>query len=192
MEEALDSTVLDHLPLGVLVVGSDGRILRANSAAGSYCPWPAEDATGRSVFDVLGEYRETETLESAFRGAMVSEEPMPDGFEAILDHADGKVVASVWWLAKRDGRFGVLLLHRAGASGLRGGPSIADLAQRIADVKHQINNPLMGILGHAELLMIDAAMPAEARNRAEIIQGEARRIRDQMELLDRLRQDLRS
>jgi signal transduction histidine kinase len=53
--------------------------------------------------------------------------------------------------------------------------------RQIDDLRHEINNPLMGILGHIELLLADRELPDGIRKRAETIQQEARKIRDTVE-----------
>jgi nitrogen-specific signal transduction histidine kinase len=60
---------------------------------------------------------------------------------------------------------------------------LADLEARIDELrrmKHEISNPLMGLVGHAELLASDAALDADTRHRARAILEQARRICEQV------------
>jgi len=61
------------------------------------------------------------------------------------------------------------------------GDSLDQFLERIGHLRHEINNPLMGILGNVELLLGDAYIPDVIRSRAEKIQTESRKIRDTVE-----------
>lgn len=52
---------------------------------------------------------------------------------------------------------------------------IVDLAAR---VRHEINNPLTGLIGQAQLLLRDETLSESARRRVETIEQLAKRIRD--------------
>ena len=52
-----------------------------------------------------------------------------------------------------------------------------EIAQLVARVRHEINNPLTGVLGQAQLLLREE-LSETARKRATIIEGLAFRLRD--------------
>ena len=52
-----------------------------------------------------------------------------------------------------------------------------EVAELIARVRHEINNPLTGVLGQAQLLLREE-LPERAKKRAETIEALAIRIRD--------------
>jgi len=52
-----------------------------------------------------------------------------------------------------------------------------DIAQLVARVRHEINNPLTGVLGQAQL-MLREELSETARKRAETIEGLAIRLAD--------------
>ena len=54
---------------------------------------------------------------------------------------------------------------------------MAEMAELIARVRHEINNPLTGIIGQAQLLLRDE-LSDKVRRRVEIIEQLAGRIRD--------------
>jgi signal transduction histidine kinase len=54
---------------------------------------------------------------------------------------------------------------------------LAEIAERVARVRHEINNPLTGVLGQAQLLLREDLSEA-ARKRVETIEQLAARIRD--------------
>jgi signal transduction histidine kinase len=54
---------------------------------------------------------------------------------------------------------------------------LAQIAELVAHVRHEINNPLTGVLGQAQLLLRED-LSASARRRVETIEQLAARIRD--------------
>lgn len=54
---------------------------------------------------------------------------------------------------------------------------LAEIAELIAHVRHEINNPLTGVIGQAQLLLREE-LSQTARRRVETIEQLARRIRD--------------
>jgi signal transduction histidine kinase len=54
---------------------------------------------------------------------------------------------------------------------------LTEIADLVAHVRHEINNPLTGVLGQAQLLLREELSPA-ARRRVETIEQLAARIRD--------------
>ncbi len=54
---------------------------------------------------------------------------------------------------------------------------LAEIADLVARVRHEINNPLTGVIGQAQLLLREELSPS-ARRRVETIEQLAGRIRD--------------
>lgn len=54
---------------------------------------------------------------------------------------------------------------------------LEEIAQMVARVRHEINNPLTGVLGQAQLLLRED-LSERARKRVETIEGMAIRLRD--------------
>ena len=54
---------------------------------------------------------------------------------------------------------------------------IDEIAELVARVRHEINNPLTGVLGQAQLLLREE-LSESARKRAQTIEGLAARLRD--------------
>jgi signal transduction histidine kinase len=54
---------------------------------------------------------------------------------------------------------------------------LVEIAELVANVRHEINNPLTGVIGQAQLLLREELSPT-ARRRAETIEQLAGRIRD--------------
>jgi nitrogen-specific signal transduction histidine kinase len=64
---------------------------------------------------------------------------------------------------------------RRGAASEQGARTAAELVARL---RHEINNPLTGLIGQAQLLLRDQSLSDEARRRVETIEQLAKRIRD--------------
>jgi nitrogen-specific signal transduction histidine kinase len=66
-----------------------------------------------------------------------------------------------------------------------------DVAELIARVRHEINNPLTGVLGQAQLLLREE-LSEKARKRAQTIEDLAMRLRDIVAQLRQIQKPLRS
>ena len=74
-------------------------------------------------------------------------------------------------------------VERGLEGGLRGRAGVRDEPARLtaelaARVRHEINNPLTGLIGQAQLLLRDETLSDGARRRVEVIEQLAKRIRD--------------
>lgn len=58
---------------------------------------------------------------------------------------------------------------------------IQALLKQISEIRHQINNPLMGILGHLELLLERPELPEDIKERGEKMLHESRKIKTLVE-----------
>ena len=68
---------------------------------------------------------------------------------------------------------------------------LLEVAELIARVRHEINNPLAGVLGQAQLLLREE-LNEKARKRAETIEELAIRLRDIVGQLRQIQKPLRS
>jgi two-component system NtrC family sensor kinase len=55
---------------------------------------------------------------------------------------------------------------------------LEEVAELVARIRHEINNPLTGVLGQAQLLLREEDLSEKARKRAKTIEELAMRIRD--------------
>jgi signal transduction histidine kinase len=68
-------------------------------------------------------------------------------------------------------------------------PDVDELIELIARVRHEINNPLTGVIGQAQLLLRED-LSEKARQRVEVIEGLATRIRDIVAMLRNVQRPL--
>ena len=55
-----------------------------------------------------------------------------------------------------------------------------DVAKLISEVRHEVNNSLMAILGYLELVLLRDDLPADVVAKLKNVEAEAHRIRDQV------------
>jgi len=148
--------VLNALPLPVLVIGGDGRVLEANSAAESFLEMSVRVMTRQRLADILPFGSPVVALveEVGRRGASVSEyrvdlgsprigqERIVDVFATQLEAGSQTVVLMLQERTIAD-KMDRQLTHRGAAR------SMTALGSMLA---HEIKNPLSGIRGAAQLL----------------------------------------
>ncbi len=97
----------------------------------------------------------------------------------------------------RDGRSAVVgeVLRRLARAGIgredgreSSAEDIAQAVELVSEVKHEVNNLLMGLLGHAALLRESAELPEPLRERVAMIERLGRTLRDRIADLDAIRQ----
>jgi DNA-binding response OmpR family regulator len=64
---------------------------------------------------------------------------------------------------------------------------LAGIGETTITLQHEINNPLAALLGHAELMMMDASKGGETSEQAKIIHEQAKRIANVVKRLGELR-----
>jgi signal transduction histidine kinase len=154
---------LEALPIGTIVVDQQGSILYANLAA--------------RRFGVLPFLRTLPGGGEGPEGAFTVQVPL----EGSIDPADVRVhVRSVpgangaaW------GECRLVVLEEIPPSG--------SLFQIVSNVRHEINNSLMGLLGQVELLLGRADLSETARQKVGQVQAEAERIRSRVADLGAIR-----
>ena len=56
----------------------------------------------------------------------------------------------------------------------------------VSEIRHDVNNLLMGLIGHVELLQEHDRLPEDARRRLDAIANQVQRIRDRVADLSKL------
>ncbi len=171
------SRILDHSPDPILTTDNEGRVTEFNRGA--------ERLLGRRRADVLGQhYRElfrelaNDLIERTREVRRVANYTCgfqrSDGTELTLElnvsalkDEDGKTTGTVW--VGRD----VTELKSAQLQLLQA-EKLSSIGEVISGVAHELNNPLSGVMGYAELLRAGNNDPDQIRDLDRIVESAAR------------------
>lgn len=168
-------TVFEALPFGMLLLDGEGRILRANAAAG-VGPFAGRTLENRNLFDDFPALPELNVARARFQSGL------RDGnVSLLLGHSGLRVrIAS---LRGGDGgvRAAVFVETLAPEERLLGlEAAYAALQRLVSETRHEVNNPLMGLMGQLELLQMRSELPGWVREKVDAAMHEAERIRDRL------------
>ncbi len=160
--------LLDALPIGALCLDAEGRILAANGVARRSGLLPAAPI-GESAFDLP-------SLPEAGRSRRAFALGAHDG-ALHLDVTGARARMRVTGLPGSGPAKAVAILEPAEAAG---DPAAIrrEVDRVVGDLRHDVNNPLMGVMGQLELLQLRRDLAPEVREKIESALAEAERIRD--------------
>jgi signal transduction histidine kinase len=156
--------VLDGTPDMIVATNESGTITEFNRGAQEILGWSAERAMGRRLSEIFG-------AEPA-SGDCTHQRPDGERREislasAPLLGASGEVAGRVW--IGRD----VTDLRRV-ESNLAQAERLSSLGEVVAGVAHELNNPLSGVVGYAELLRRHATDAGHIRDLERIVESAMR------------------
>lgn len=174
MTHPLPQSFVDAFPSGLAILDRDGRVLQSNALAP--CS-PGDDFFGAFGGEGFFHAARDGYLGGLARGRVDVE------FEARGCHVRVRSF-------EKDGtRFGIAWLDA-----MRGEERLVAIAEAwdktlalVAEVRHEIANPLMGLLGQIELLDLRPDLPEVVRAKLATIHGEAQRIHRQTLRLKEIR-----
>jgi PAS domain S-box-containing protein len=169
--------VLDCSPDMIVATDPDGRITEFNRGAEAVTGVRQEQALGRPVAEMLGEGVDGAPLEIArthepHRQERVVRRPSGDSVEISLVSApqvgpEGDRAGRVW--VGRD-----VTHQRLVEQSLAQAERLSSVGELAAGVAHELNNPLSGVLGYAQLIQASVSDPALKRD-IDRIEASARR-----------------
>ncbi len=173
-------SLFEHSPIGLVVSGADGSILEANAAADTIYGFGPGEMAGRRMRDLSGEPSDRiaergEIVTATGGGTFEAEGRRADGgsFPAEITIAGFEVDAQPQYvLIVRD-----LSERRRLEDELIQAQKMDAIGQLVAGVAHELNNPLASIVGFSQLIRDDPELPANLRENAELLVGEADRTR---------------
>jgi two-component system NtrC family sensor kinase len=184
-------TLVESSPIAVVQLDTAGRVTYVNPAVTEITGWDKTTILSRyaSVVD-LAVPEDRPKLAAALDGAAKGQAQR--GVEFRAAHADGRArwaSAEIQSLVSEGGgKKGLLILARNISrekelqSQLHQSEKLKAMGEMVSGVAHELNNPLSGILGYAQLLL---SRPAEQWSRRDLekIEGNARRCKKIVENL---------
>jgi two-component system NtrC family sensor kinase len=162
--------VLDSTPDMIVATDLEGGVTEFNRGAGSMTGISAERAIGRPLAELLGGNRPEEYAPEAQEVRFHRE----DGEEievslvsAPLHGSAGEPVGVVW--IGRD-----VTKLRCVERRLAQAERLSSLGEIVAGVAHELNNPLSGVVGYAELLRANAGDPEQIQDLQRIVESALR------------------
>ena len=176
--------ILDGTPDMIVATDPAGRVTEFNRGAESITGLAAGRAIGQPLSHILGPELGTAGLPAAASEDGLREILFERGGERLhlslagadLRDADGAVAGRVW--IARD----VTRLRHAERS-LQQAERLSSLGEVVAGVAHELNNPLSGVVGYAELLRMHAADREQVRDLDRIVESALRCQRIVLKLL---------
>jgi PAS domain-containing protein len=181
------SAPLTAMPFGAAVLDAAGSILAANDAFARLAGRDGRSFLERPFFEDFGK---VEAIRENARPYLAS----PGQFDADFVSPMFGAMPGVFRIRVRsfdaggDRRALVVVEEASEVRRLRAVESAYDLAiQSVSRCRHGINNSLMGILGHLEILLSQAGVPEAVRKRVETLLTESEKIRNCVAELDAVR-----
>ncbi len=173
--EGFLSSVLAHVPVGILVIDMDGRITLFNEEAENLTGHSAIEVVGQRYFEIFPcDVNEPDSgLYTLTNGTMID----PREKDIILRNGERSPVRfSTSWIFGDNGQpIGVLEVFenmqqiRSLQESMQQSANLASLGEMAAQVAHELRNPLAGVQGFAQFLIEDIEPEHPARPIAEKI-----------------------
>jgi two-component system NtrC family sensor kinase len=171
-QKALTDRVLISTPDGVIVVGSDRRVIIANKAFERTLRLPEGSAAGKDV----GEIIPVQALVNGIYQVLESGSSMQLEFRLKQGHIERILVADIISTQKNE----VLAMlrditdERGMQERLYLTDRLASVGEMAAGIAHELNNPLTGVVSLSQLLL-ETGVPEEMREDIKAISSEGQR-----------------
>ncbi len=182
MTGAAHASLLGALPFAVTVLGADGTVLAVNEEAARILGADAEALLGTNFFRDLAPLGGMEQAQDEIcRG--IERNSVDDWFRTVAVLAGRELRIHVRSFRDGDQGRALVVVEEAGAP--RG--ELRQATEIASRVKHDVNNLLMGLLGHVALLQDRTDLPEPARKKVDLIEQQGKSIRDRITDLDAIR-----
>lgn len=171
------SSVLAHVPVGIIVIDLDGKITLFNEEAERLTGLRAEEVVDRSYGEVIpvDVNEPTSAIYTLNNGTVIDTRER----ELVIEDGNLPISFSTGWIYGDDGSpYGVLEVFedlrplRELQTRMQQNASLAALGEMAAQVAHELRNPLAGVQGFAQFLQEDLEPDHPSSKTAEkIIRG---------------------
>jgi len=173
VHKQLIERILATMPEGVLVIGSDDRILLANEAFRKIFHTGKKAVSNKTLNDIIS-VKQLHNLYMAVKEG--NEENNTLEFRYQVKELEKRIACVI---TKMDGErmlltFSDVSQEREEEEKLYLTDRLASIGEMAAGLAHELNNPLTGILALSQLLM-DSEIPEECREDLECVYSEAKR-----------------
>jgi PAS domain S-box-containing protein len=186
--EATARALLESAAEGIVIVGSDGRIVLANARAAEMFGYPHEELTGQTIEVLLPE--RLRTGHATHRGGYFGEprvRPMGIGLDLAGRRKDGTefpVEISLSFVESEDGLLAMAFITDVTARVqleriARQSEKMAAVGSLAAGIAHEINNPIGVITSRVELILMEArekGLPPGVTRDLQVIEKHAGRV----------------
>lgn len=185
-EFLLNETLIDLLPMGLVVLDHDGRVIRYNRYEQQLARRRLEDVLGRHFFDEVAVCTRVPQLEGAFRSQMRERK-----LDAVVEHVfklpflpqprEVRILLRSFQVGEEP--YAVLLFEDVSEKRLLQ----AERDRLLSALMHDLNQPLSGITGYAGMITAGLVSPADVPATARLIEQSAQ---DMADLIRRQQEEL--
>jgi nitrogen-specific signal transduction histidine kinase len=172
LNDAITTAVLDAIPIGLAVLDANGKILQANPSAALRARRTARDLVGQDFFATFG----LPEGKAAFAAAVRASGP-PAELALDLDASDAVVRIRSFSNGPATGCMALFEPAHSDARMRRLAEAWEAAFAIVREVRHEINNPLMGVMGQVELLQTRTDLTPPVAHKIASIRHESERIR---------------
>jgi hypothetical protein len=180
--------LLDALPFGFVLMDGNGTVLQVSPEVESLTGLRASDLAGKGFFERFGLFAEIPGAEEALQGQGEDPNRLLVARASLKPAGASESIATDIFFRGFDAdgqRYGLVVIPAEAGKEVS---ARAGRRQR-STIKHDLNNALMALVGHVELLLLRRDLPADAVEKIRVVMEHAGRLREMIGGMDSGRRD---